>query len=108
VALALGDAQRATTLLSAAQACFAQLAPFLPPADEATFNGLIQMAQQALPQRQYAAAWQAGQSMTVAEAMALAVTKGTGYPLQNTPINYIDPTEPVAENDWEVLRHPSQ
>lgn len=108
VALALGDAPRATTLLSAAQACFAQLAPFLPPADEATFNGLIQMAQQALPQRQYAAAWQAGQSMTVAEAMALAVTKGTGYPLQNTPINYIDPTEPVAENDWEVLRHPSQ
>jgi predicted ATPase/transcriptional regulator with XRE-family HTH domain len=108
VALALGDAPRATTLLSAAQACFAQLAPFLPPADEATFNGLIQMAQQALPQGQYAAAWQAGQAMTVAEAMALAVTKGTGYPLQNTPINYIDPTEPVAENDWEVLRHPSQ
>ena len=104
VALALGDAPRATTLLSAAQACFAQLAPFLPPADEATFNGLIQMAQQALPQGQYAAAWQAGQSMTVAEAMALAVTKGTGYPLQNTPINYIDPTEPVAENDWEVLQ----
>lgn len=26
------------------------------------------------------------------------------YPLRNTPITYIDPTEPVALDDWEVSR----
>ncbi|MCE7986858.1 MAG: XRE family transcriptional regulator [Caldilinea sp. CFX5] len=71
VALALGEAERATTLLSAAQARFAQLAPFLPPADETEFNGLIETAQQTLPQEKYAAAWQAGQPMTTAEVVAL-------------------------------------
>ncbi len=76
VALALGEVERATTLLSAAQARFAQLAPFLPPADEAEFTGLIQMAQQTLARASYTAAWQAGQQMTVAEVVALAVTTG--------------------------------
>jgi hypothetical protein len=26
------------------------------------------------------------------------------YPLRDMPITYIDPTEPVAEADWEVAR----
>jgi len=26
------------------------------------------------------------------------------YPLRGTPIRYDDPTEPVAESDWEVLK----
>lgn len=26
------------------------------------------------------------------------------YPLRNKPIQYIEPTEPVAEEDWEALR----
>ncbi len=26
------------------------------------------------------------------------------YPLRGTPIQYTDPTEPVAQDDWEVLR----
>jgi len=26
------------------------------------------------------------------------------YPLRGEPIEYIDPTEPVAEEDWEALR----
>jgi hypothetical protein len=26
------------------------------------------------------------------------------YPLRGTPIEYVDPTEPVAEEDWDVLR----
>ena len=26
------------------------------------------------------------------------------YPLRGTPITYIDPTEPVAEADWEAAR----
>lgn len=26
------------------------------------------------------------------------------YPLRGTPIVYIDPTEPVAESDWEALQ----
>ena len=26
------------------------------------------------------------------------------YPLRGTPVKYIDPTEPVAEDDWESGR----
>lgn len=26
------------------------------------------------------------------------------YPLRGTPLHYVDPFEPVAEGDWEVLR----
>ncbi len=26
------------------------------------------------------------------------------YPLRGTPIRYDDPTDPVAESDWEVLK----
>ncbi|MEZ4865672.1 MAG: hypothetical protein R3C14_30450 [Caldilineaceae bacterium] len=26
------------------------------------------------------------------------------YPLHNVPITYLDPTAPVAENDWEALQ----
>ena len=26
------------------------------------------------------------------------------YPLRGTPITYINPTEPVAKEDWSVLR----
>jgi hypothetical protein len=30
-------------------------------------------------------------------------TQGARYPLRGTPIQFVDPTEPVAESDWEVL-----
>jgi hypothetical protein len=26
------------------------------------------------------------------------------YPLRGTPITYINPTEPVAQTDWEVMQ----
>ena len=26
------------------------------------------------------------------------------YPLRGTPVNYVDPMEPVAESDWESER----
>lgn len=26
------------------------------------------------------------------------------YPLRGTPISYIDPTEPVAQEDWEAMQ----
>ena len=26
------------------------------------------------------------------------------YPLRGTPIDYRDPTEPVAESEWEMLK----
>jgi hypothetical protein len=29
---------------------------------------------------------------------------GDRYPLRGRPIQYIEPTEPVAEEDWEALR----
>jgi hypothetical protein len=29
--------------------------------------------------------------------------QGDRYPLRGTPIQFDDPTEPVAESDWEVL-----
>ena len=30
--------------------------------------------------------------------------QGERYPLRDTPIQFDDPTAPVAESDWEVLR----
>ena len=27
-----------------------------------------------------------------------------GYPLRGTPVTYDDPTDPVAETDWEAVR----
>lgn len=30
--------------------------------------------------------------------------QATRYPLHNVPIIYINPTDPVAESDWEVLQ----
>ena len=32
----------------------------------------------------------------------------TDFPLRNTVLKYDDPTEPVAEDDWEVLQCPSR
>ncbi|MFV1965995.1 MAG: hypothetical protein ACC628_11265 [Pirellulaceae bacterium] len=29
---------------------------------------------------------------------------GERYPLRGTPIQFDDPTEPVGESDWDVLR----
>ena len=29
---------------------------------------------------------------------------GNSYPLRGLPIRYEDPTEPVAEDDWEALQ----
>jgi hypothetical protein len=31
-------------------------------------------------------------------------TPAQRYPLRGEPIEYIDPTEPVAKEDWEALR----
>ncbi len=28
----------------------------------------------------------------------------TRYPLRGTPVDYGDPTEPVAKSDWEALK----
>ena len=28
----------------------------------------------------------------------------TRYPLRGTPVHYEDPTEPVAESEWETLK----
>ena len=30
--------------------------------------------------------------------------QGLRYPLRGTPIRFVDPTEPVAESDWEVAK----
>ena len=31
-------------------------------------------------------------------------SQGGRYPLRGTPIQFDDPTEPVAESDWETLQ----
>ena len=30
--------------------------------------------------------------------------RATRYPLRGTPVYYEDPTEPVAESEWETLK----
>lgn len=33
---------------------------------------------------------------------ASALPRRNQYPLRGTPITYVDPTEPVAQTDWEA------
>ncbi len=33
-----------------------------------------------------------------------ASRRANQYPLRGTPITYLNPTEPVAQSDWEVLQ----
>lgn len=48
---------------------------------------------------------QAGQAVEVIILVQPSTTRPQGrYPLRGMPITYIDPTEPVAEADWEASR----
>ena len=38
------------------------------------------------------------------DIILLKHTKKSNYSLRGTDFNYINPTEPVAENDWEALQ----
>ena len=48
---------------------------------------------------------QAGESV---EVIILVQPPASGrpnqYPLRGTPITYLDPTEPIAQTDWEALQ----
>ena len=65
VALASGEATEAATLLSSAQQIFAELPPFLTPADQAIVDQLIEQTHRALGESNWAAAWQAGLENTL-------------------------------------------
>jgi hypothetical protein len=48
---------------------------------------------------------QAGEAVEVIILVqSLAAPRQTLYPLRGTPITYVDPTEPVAQADWEASR----
>jgi len=34
----------------------------------------------------------------------LKVENASRYPLRGTPVSYEDPTEPVAESEWEAIK----
>lgn len=74
VGVALGETRWAATVLSAAQRIFAQLPPFLAPADQAEFTALLTLVQQRVAETAYHAAWQHGQTMTTEEAVAFALS----------------------------------
>ena len=46
----------------------------------------------------------AGDSIEVIILVRSAISGPNAYPLSGTPVQYIDPTEPVAEQDWELLQ----
>lgn len=47
----------------------------------------------------------AGESVDVIVLMRpSASTRQSQYPLRGTPITYINPTEPVAQTDWEAAQ----
>ena len=49
--------------------------------------------------------FQAGQAVEVIVLPRLAGrTLENRYPLRGTPISYLEPTEPVADTDWEASR----
>ncbi len=37
-------------------------------------------------------------------ALAPELKDAARYPLRGTPVSYEEPTEPVAETDWETLK----
>lgn len=48
---------------------------------------------------------QAGEAVEVIILVRPSVSlRQSRYPLRGTPITYIDPTEPVAQADWEAAR----
>jgi hypothetical protein len=48
---------------------------------------------------------QAGETVEVIILVRPSTTPGqNAYPLRGTPITYIDPTEPVAETDWDATQ----
>jgi hypothetical protein len=48
---------------------------------------------------------QAGEAVEVIILVqSFAAPRQTLYPLRGTPITYIDPTEPVAQAEWEASR----
>ena len=47
----------------------------------------------------------AGETVRVVIVAEQATSTGPNlYPLRGTPLRYVDPTEPVAEGDWESAR----
>lgn len=73
VALAVGEAVAAATLLGAAQRLFVELPPFLPPAAQAEVAQTIAATRQTLGEREYPIPWQVGQTMTTDAAIELAM-----------------------------------
>jgi hypothetical protein len=48
---------------------------------------------------------QAGEAVEVIILVRPLLTATThGYPLRGTPITYLNPTEPIAESDWEATQ----
>jgi len=49
--------------------------------------------------------FRAGESVEVIVLTRLSASpQQNPYPLRGTPITYIDPTEPVAQTDWEAAQ----
>ena len=46
--------------------------------------------------------FQAGESVEVLIVVQAAASQKNSYPLRDTSLHYTDPTEPVAEEDWEA------
>lgn len=74
VALATKRTTVAATLLGAAQHLFDELAPFLPPAAQAAYEGLLAATRQSLGEDAYTTHWQAGYTMTPIDAVTLALS----------------------------------
>jgi hypothetical protein len=49
---------------------------------------------------------EAGTEVEISISAIPARDKADLYPLRGTPVTFVDPTSPVAEDDWDVLREP--
>lgn len=48
--------------------------------------------------------FQAGEAVEVIIlAKTPASSRNNPYPLRGKPVTYVEPTEPVADSDWEIL-----
>jgi hypothetical protein len=47
---------------------------------------------------------QAGETVEVIILVRPSALRQNRYPLRGLPITYVDPTEPVAQADWEAIQ----
>ncbi len=105
-----GDASAAIRLVAAADAIGGRLGAVQALPERAAYDRAIELARQALPDDVYQAAWESGQHLSLADAVAAAHTcldSGSGPPRSDPGVPEPLPAQPtmdLSRREIEVLR----